>query len=81
MKKIFFSVWILANILAFLYIMSCADNTTTQQTKIESQNPDLEYQVVVIDSCEYLAGWQRWQTGSFFVTHKGNCKFCKERNK
>jgi hypothetical protein len=36
------------------------------------------YQTVEIDSCEYIfvgAGNASW--GS----HKGNCKFCKERNK
>lgn len=27
---------------------------------------------VVIDSCEYISGYNR-------LAHKGNCRFCKER--
>ena len=34
------------------------------------------YQVIVIDSCEYYA----LDNGLFGdMTHKGNCRFCKER--
>ena len=32
-----------------------------------------------IDNCEYI-GVVRG-TGGDFITHKGNCKFCAERNK
>lgn len=28
----------------------------------------------IIDSCEYITGYHR-------LTHKGNCRFCMERNK
>lgn len=35
-------------------------------------------EVITIDSCEYLFG--RWGYASV-LTHKGNCKFCKQRNK
>ncbi len=35
--------------------------------------------IVVIDSCEYLAC--RSAHDFYIFTHKGNCKFCKERNK
>ena len=31
------------------------------------------YDVIVIDSCEYVKGFNR-------LAHKGNCRFCKERN-
>ena len=30
------------------------------------------YSVVEIDSCEYISFWKS-------STHKGNCRFCKER--
>jgi hypothetical protein len=33
---------------------------------------------VEIDSCEYLVGMY---DRSRYMTHKGNCKFCYERNK
>ncbi len=36
------------------------------------------YDVVVIDSCEYLV---RQSGYSGYMAHKGNCKFCKIRNK
>lgn len=32
------------------------------------------YEVLVIDSCEYLRS-------AYQLAHKGNCKFCAERNK
>lgn len=36
--------------------------------------------VVEIDSCEYLIKFQGYEQGWMF-THKGNCKYCTERNK
>lgn len=32
----------------------------------------LDYGIVVIDSCEYINGFNR-------LAHKGNCRFCEER--
>lgn len=32
------------------------------------------YEVSVIDSCEYFRG-------AYYMLHKGNCRFCTERNK
>lgn len=40
-----------------------------EETKINS-----DYSVRVIDSCEYIV-----LNGVGVKTHKGNCKFCKER--
>ena len=34
------------------------------------------YQVIVIDSCEYITAYA-WGEG--YLAHKGNCKFCKAR--
>ncbi len=53
-------------------------------------NPDAErwqgFEVIVVDSCEYLiqnreraAGYQGYGYG--YMAHKGNCRFCRERNK
>lgn len=33
------------------------------------------YEVTVIDSCEYIC------TSYYKLAHKGNCKYCLERNK
>ncbi len=35
---------------------------------------------VTIDSCEYFYAWIGQANGGGIFTHKGNCKFCKERN-
>ena len=44
------------------------------------------FNVIVIDSCEYL--YKKYEVrggyagyGYGFMAHKGNCKFCAERNK
>lgn len=34
--------------------------------------------IVVIDSCEYLE-CSTYSINNFVYTHKGNCRFCKER--
>jgi len=40
------------------------------------------HEVVVIDSCEYIIySEKRGYSSSGFMAHKGNCKFCEERNK
>jgi len=35
--------------------------------------------LVVIDSCEYFIGYSVYYDGGPVMTHKGNCKFCIER--
>jgi hypothetical protein len=37
-------------------------------------------EVIVIDSCEYIVGDDDGgYNGGIYLTHKGNCKFCKKR--
>ena len=36
------------------------------------------FNLVVIDSCEYLQK-ENWYHGYCYFAHKGNCRFCKER--
>lgn len=38
---------------------------------------DRNIEVYIVDNCEYI-GWLKGYH-SDFLTHKGNCKFCKER--
>lgn len=61
MKKILF-------ILATVLLCSC-EKTTTVYSK-----GNFPYDVVEIDSCEYIKSAYR-------LAHKGNCKYCRERNK
>lgn len=40
------------------------------------------FNIVVIDSCEYLKGFEEYgYRGYGYFAHKGNCKFCAERRK
>ena len=39
------------------------------------------YSIIVIDNCEYIevSSMLGAQSGYYAITHKGNCKFCKQR--
>lgn len=57
----------------FLILCSCTD------TKTETNNyPNFE--TIEIDSCEYLiAKKAALYQGYGYFSHKGNCKYCKQR--
>lgn len=61
-----------------LLLMSC-DNRSIARTDKDST---LEYDVIEIDSCEYIMVQSRTYYGYIITSigHKGNCKYCKERN-
>lgn len=72
MKKLFY-------LLTLSFIFSSCDTRTTFEIKKENK---LYYgrnvETIIYDSCEYI----RFPKGtSTWGSHKGNCKFCKERNK
>ena len=73
MKKVL-SIFLLSTILS-----SCEEvntpKTTTRFVVKEGYHP---LTLVEVDSCEYLLG--EWGNATV-LTHKGNCKFCLERNK
>lgn len=52
-------------------------NTKTIKSKYSINGCNLE--IYVIDSCEYIGNVQNAYSDK--LTHKGNCKFCKLRNK
>ena len=58
-----------------LLLMSCGETARTEKDSV------LEYDVIEIDSCEYII---TQPTGYDFsiksIAHKGNCKYCKERS-
>lgn len=85
-------------ILGIISLISCNTRTEEQvvkdyQAKREKARQDsiIEvryhgFQVIVIDSCEYLIKTEKrgggdWSTRAGFMSHKGNCKFCEERRK
>ena len=61
MKKI-----LLLALTAFMAVGCCNDNGNNYHG----------YQVITIDSCEYIRDPNYYQ-----LTHKQNCKFCEKRNK
>ena len=56
--------------LTALVMVGC-ENSVEKDTKLVDEN----YHVIIYDSCEYISGITRWD-----LTHKGNCRFCKERS-
>lgn len=59
-----------------LLLMSCGETARTEK------DSTLEYDVIEIDSCEYIM-IQSITSHLYEVTsisHKGNCKYCMERN-
>lgn len=56
--------------------VSCQNEHVTSETEEQ-----IEYDVLVIDSCEYIlvqsTTHRNWTVNC--ITHKGNCKYCKER--
>ena len=67
--------------LFFCMLCSCANETDNSKTKYQPTDKNYKaigtdaqpYDIIVIDSCEYVKGYYR-------LAHKGNCRFCKERN-
>lgn len=50
------------------------------EAKIEEAERLSGFNTVVIDSCEYLImSKSAYQAGYGYFSHKGNCRFCKER--
>lgn len=39
------------------------------------------FKIIVVDSCEYILGYTHSYNGGPVLTHKGNCKFCAERQR
>ena len=62
-----------------LMMVGCEYKTDAQ---IEEAKRLHGFDIVVIDSCEYLKNeeWSGYQGFGYFA-HKGNCRFCAERKK
>ncbi len=60
-----------------IFLSSCHLDSTIKKTKTLDQYGGQDVQIMVVDSCEYIL----FLDNIYSVTHKGNCKFCKIRNK
>ena len=71
------------SVLLLIVSILCSCETYTQKQKEQMQNQYLQhyyednYKIVIMDSCEYIIMGRRGDD----LTHKGNCRFCTERNK
>jgi hypothetical protein len=86
MKKSF----IISVILLSVFISSCGPGKNepdpanfAKVTKgVMPISESTKYQIIEIDSCEYIFGWDNMAyNGGYFLSHKGNCKYCAIRNK
>lgn len=68
MKKIILLV------LLVIIMVGCKENTNNDRNYATDER-GYTYKIAVIDSCEYI------YTPYHKLAHKGNCKFCAERNK
>jgi hypothetical protein len=72
----------MSKIIIFLVILGsligCTEaNVEKKSTTYIVRENNIPIEVVIIDSCEYLYG--PWGNATV-LTHKGNCKYCKQRN-
>jgi len=66
-------------IVAFMFY-GCENQQKTynKQPTIYSNEQTADIKIYIIDSCEYIGKLRGYKTD--VLTHKGNCKFCVERN-
>lgn len=70
-------IYYLFLIMTAILMLSCGESPTA---RIEKDSV-LEYDVIEIDSCEYImvqSETYAWKIVTS-IAHKGNCKYCKER--
>lgn len=61
-----------------VFLISCINKSDSVKIPTNLYIENFPITIYVIDSCEYL-GYIR--NNGNFLTHKGNCSFCIERNK
>lgn len=79
MKKLKSTTIALITIIASIVFCGCYRETTVRADKSIAIIGGVNVYVYTLDSCEYV-GWLKGTNGDW-ATHKGNCKFCAERNK
>lgn len=66
-------------LLAFI-LSGCLNPNDKKEVQVEvKQLEDTRYNILILDGCEYIVfSWLPRE--NHVITHKGNCKFCLERN-
>ena len=63
-------------IIAALMMFTACD--TTRKGRTTANVDGSAFDVIVVDSCEYLIGYFGYRG---YMAHKGNCKYCEQRMK
>ena len=64
-------------LIAVILLSACSrQNVKREKTEYVIRNGDARLEILTIDGCEYLYGPLGNTT---FLTHKGNCRYCKKR--
>lgn len=59
--------------LTALMMVGCDVKQSSTNTETSENINRLGYDVIVLDNCEYILGYRK-------IAHKGNCRFCEERD-
>ena len=63
-------------VLTALMVVGCEYKTDAKIEEAERLNG---FNIIIVDSCEYLKNKDANNIRYGFFAHKGNCRFCKER--
>ena len=79
-KKVAMKHWkyLIAGIIAGIMIGFLFSCTPTYKTRTVESIDGTAFDVIEVDSCEYLIAYAGYKG---FMAHKGNCKYCKQRRK
>jgi hypothetical protein len=72
-----FWIYIIAAIVAAMIVACLCSCNQTRQTRTVENIKGTTFDVIVIDSCEYLIGSALYEG---YMAHKGNCKYCEQRH-
>ena len=65
-------------LIVVILLSACSrQNIKREKTQYVIRNGESSLEILIIDGCEYLYGPLGSTT---FLTHKGNCKFCKYKH-
>lgn len=64
-------------ILLVMCCFSCSNDKNNDNISINRLTDGQKYRIEVIDSCEYIGHYSGY---GYYLTHKGNCKFCAKRS-
>ena len=78
MKYTKFDAYIIAAIVAAMIFACLISCSASRKTRTIERIGNTLFDVIEIDSCEYLIGSVGYKG---YMAHKGNCKYCEQRRK